>query len=175
MLSERSTIWASSPCHINMINVRIHSLVGTQIKWMKTECKNDTSPAGNRTPVSRVTGGDTYHYTTEDVYFEYDQNFYFQTCLSPSSHWLQSSQISAWHHRLWLVDVFNSSHVLFVFTTLRLSTFSSFLFARLVLPSPSMLYVNRGRQTCKSTLCTSVFIGYLQIRLNWKYSMDSVR
>ena len=24
-----------------------------------------TSPAGNRTPVSRVTGGDTYHYTTE--------------------------------------------------------------------------------------------------------------
>ena len=25
-----------------------------------------TSPAGNRTPVSRVTGGDTYHYTTED-------------------------------------------------------------------------------------------------------------
>ena len=27
-----------------------------------------TSPAGNRTPVSRVTGGDTYHYTTEDRY-----------------------------------------------------------------------------------------------------------
>ena len=27
----------------------------------------NTSPAGNRTPVSRVTGGDTYHYTTEDV------------------------------------------------------------------------------------------------------------
>ena len=26
-----------------------------------------TSPAGNRTPVSRVTGGDTYHYTTEDA------------------------------------------------------------------------------------------------------------
>ena len=24
------------------------------------------SPAGNRTPVSRVTGGDTNHYTTED-------------------------------------------------------------------------------------------------------------
>jgi hypothetical protein len=24
------------------------------------------SPAGNRTPVSRVTGGDTDHYTTED-------------------------------------------------------------------------------------------------------------
>ena len=25
-----------------------------------------SSPAGNRTPVSRVTGGDTHHYTTED-------------------------------------------------------------------------------------------------------------
>ena len=25
------------------------------------------SPAGNRTPVSRVTGGDTDHYTTEDL------------------------------------------------------------------------------------------------------------
>ncbi len=24
------------------------------------------SPTGNRTPVSRVTGGDTYHYTIED-------------------------------------------------------------------------------------------------------------
>ena len=28
--------------------------------------KKFASPAGNRTPVSRVTGGDTYHYTTED-------------------------------------------------------------------------------------------------------------
>ena len=26
-----------------------------------------TSPSGNRTPVSRVTGGDTYHYTNEDL------------------------------------------------------------------------------------------------------------
>ena len=29
--------------------------------------KNNSSPAGNRTPVSRVTGGDTYHYTTEEL------------------------------------------------------------------------------------------------------------
>ena len=29
--------------------------------------KNMPSPAGNRTPVSRVTGGDTHHYTTEDA------------------------------------------------------------------------------------------------------------
>ena len=33
----------------------------------KKEKKNmQSSPAGNRTPVSRVTGGDTHHYTTED-------------------------------------------------------------------------------------------------------------
>ena len=31
---------------------------------MKEKIK--TSPAGNRTPVSRVTGGDTHHYTTEE-------------------------------------------------------------------------------------------------------------
>ena len=44
-------------------------------KKTKTKTKNKkqktktvrVSPAGNRTPVSRVTGGDTHHYTTEDV------------------------------------------------------------------------------------------------------------
>ena len=30
--------------------------------------KKILSPAGNRTPVFRVTGGDTHHYTTEDRY-----------------------------------------------------------------------------------------------------------
>ena len=29
--------------------------------------KYKLSPSGNRTPVSRVTGGDTYHYTNEDL------------------------------------------------------------------------------------------------------------
>ena len=29
--------------------------------------KKSISPAGNRTPVSRVTGGDTDHYTTEEL------------------------------------------------------------------------------------------------------------
>ena len=38
--------------------------------------KNDekyfvVSPTGNRTPVSRVTGGDTYHYTIEDYILEH--------------------------------------------------------------------------------------------------------
>ena len=32
----------------------------------KKKRKNAHSPAGNRTRVFRVTGGDTYHYTTED-------------------------------------------------------------------------------------------------------------
>ena len=27
----------------------------------------NSSPSGNRTPVSRVTGGDTDHYTNEDL------------------------------------------------------------------------------------------------------------
>ena len=30
------------------------------------ESRKKDSPAGNRTRVFRVTGGDTYHYTTED-------------------------------------------------------------------------------------------------------------
>ena len=35
---------------------------------MKWEGKKKVlSPAGNRTRVFRVTGGDTYHYTTEDL------------------------------------------------------------------------------------------------------------
>ena len=34
---------------------------------MSRNCpKKKASPAGNRTPVFRVTGGDTHHYTTED-------------------------------------------------------------------------------------------------------------
>ena len=38
-----------------------------QLITSKTSGKTSTSPAGNRTPVSRVTGGDTDHYTTEDL------------------------------------------------------------------------------------------------------------
>ena len=33
----------------------------------KQKVQKKISPAGNRTPVSRVTGGDTNHYTTEDL------------------------------------------------------------------------------------------------------------
>ena len=53
------TSWHSSAnwSHYALMNrphIRIHS-------------KSIISPTGNRTPVSRVTGGDTYHYTTEDI------------------------------------------------------------------------------------------------------------
>ena len=33
---------------------------------IEKKVNNYLSPAGNRTPVSRVTGGDTHHYTTEE-------------------------------------------------------------------------------------------------------------
>lgn len=34
--------------------------------FFRENCKNKSSPAGNRTPVFHVTGGDTNHYTTEE-------------------------------------------------------------------------------------------------------------
>ena len=37
--------------------------------------KKNFSPAGNRTPVFRVTGGDTYHYTTEEAMMRYEMMF----------------------------------------------------------------------------------------------------
>ena len=39
-----------------------------------------SSPAGNRTPVSRVTGGDTYHYTTEELQ-TIELFFYLKICI----------------------------------------------------------------------------------------------
>ena len=36
-------------------------------KIIESPKKKRISPTGNRTPVSRVTGGDTYHYTIEDL------------------------------------------------------------------------------------------------------------
>ena len=39
-------------------------------KKLQQKKKNikESSPSGNQTPVSRVTGGDTYHYTNEEMY-----------------------------------------------------------------------------------------------------------
>ena len=45
------------------LNVKIQNIEIQNIKIQK-------SPHRNRTPVSRVTGGDTYHYTTEDNIFK---------------------------------------------------------------------------------------------------------
>jgi len=45
--------------------------------WFQKSVKK-VSPAGNRTPVSRVTGGDTDHYTTEDLFellIKFDTSF----------------------------------------------------------------------------------------------------
>jgi hypothetical protein len=66
----------SSFCHVNtypirMIhcNVRLHKkiVLNDQVRCsLARNTKKMISPAGNRTLVSRVTGGDTYHYTTED-------------------------------------------------------------------------------------------------------------
>ena len=45
---------------------------------LKAKRKKKHSPSGNRTPVSRVTGGDTYHYTNEDVEVRVKYNIYIQ-------------------------------------------------------------------------------------------------
>ena len=56
-------------------NEMTYSTVLLKIKTLIKKCyilvqkiynKQKSSPAGNRTPVSRVTGGDTHHYTTEE-------------------------------------------------------------------------------------------------------------
>jgi hypothetical protein len=43
------------------ISLALYYLLGKNVE-------KKASPAGNRTPVSRVTGGDTDDYTTEDLY-----------------------------------------------------------------------------------------------------------
>ena len=51
--------------------------IDTLLQWneIKVKCsKIMSSPAGNRTPVSRVTGGDTNHYTTEDLVIQLQVN-----------------------------------------------------------------------------------------------------
>ena len=45
------------------------SITSARVK-IKRKKKFSSSPAGNRTPVSRVTGGDTHHYTTEDPAYQ---------------------------------------------------------------------------------------------------------
>ena len=46
----------------------VASITGPEVASFCSEIQENTaSPSGNRTPVSRVTGGDTYHYTNEDL------------------------------------------------------------------------------------------------------------
>ena len=46
--------------------MKLSELLKQKLRINNNVHKNYFSPAGNRTPVSRVTGGDTNHYTTED-------------------------------------------------------------------------------------------------------------
>ena len=41
-------------------------LIRSEMRHMNVKNKSYASPTGNQTPVARVTGGDTYHYTIED-------------------------------------------------------------------------------------------------------------
>ena len=54
----------------NLIGCRIRNCYWPKsLKEKKLEQKRkQNSQSGNRTPVSRVTGGDTYHYTNEKMY-----------------------------------------------------------------------------------------------------------
>ena len=57
----RNTINLSNPSNSNL---RVKKGISSIHLHPKTK---RISPAGNRTPVSRVTGGDTHHYTTEEL------------------------------------------------------------------------------------------------------------
>ena len=53
----------------NAVLLKIKTLIKKckcYILVLKIYNKQNILPAGNRTPVSRVTGGDTHHYTTEE-------------------------------------------------------------------------------------------------------------
>ena len=63
--SESKLIWLICKFAISFTNIRKF----LQILFKQnhnTVATTYFSPAGNRTPVSRVTGGDTHHYTTEE-------------------------------------------------------------------------------------------------------------
>ena len=65
--SWQSSPAANSPCDVaGSFPLRFEGMFlveNNREKWQRKK----SSPAGNRTRVFRVTGGDTYHYTTEDV------------------------------------------------------------------------------------------------------------
>ena len=48
------------------------SLVARPVLLLQPPVKHG-SPSGNRTPVARVTGGNTHHYTTEEVLITTDE------------------------------------------------------------------------------------------------------
>ena len=62
----------------------------------KTE-KKLASPSGNRNPVSRVTSGDTHHYTNEDTYTINWSSFHVQIFVHLVTYQWQDSQPPAGH------------------------------------------------------------------------------
>ena len=56
-------------------------------EYLRGKKKKTDSPAGNRTRVFRVTGGDTYHYTTEEIgEWKFAIYFIYTSCQSTYPH-----------------------------------------------------------------------------------------
>ena len=64
---ESFVLWLSYFYAVNEeTNIMESYELNTNKMWILLK-RITASPTGNRTPVSRVTGGDTYHYTIEDM------------------------------------------------------------------------------------------------------------
>ena len=58
---------------VDIIKYSLQYTEYTPPNWVSVDKKYSASLAGNRTPASRVTGGDTNHYTTEDLNLQFRQ------------------------------------------------------------------------------------------------------
>ena len=62
--------------------IAMYAIMEADISAFQAIAMTTASPAGNWTPVSRVTGGDTDHYTTEDIFAHYFTEI--SKCFAPS-------------------------------------------------------------------------------------------
>ena len=90
-------------------------------KKCKKRTKKEVSPAGNRTRVFHVTGGDTHHYTTEDLR-EQPQ----KTILNYINHFLFHKHFITYISGILLNDLFHSTLVLALVTSFSLLITYSF-------------------------------------------------
>ena len=86
---------------------------------------NATSPAGNRAPVSRVTCGDTHHYTTEDE-FNMETVLFDKKCLQSLLNNGDYKQVSIFFQTTFM----NLTHYIFSIFKLRMSKRYSAIFQR---------------------------------------------